>query len=173
MKNDVLAQEINKFLEKFGTELDGRPRYKLAWAPDCFEIRKGTFDSYVAGTNIFIKSVTETRQVPKYTYLGDCYVIEQLIFGCNNSELPLAFNGSYEPMYAFRSEAGIPLPLNLRVAEIVMDALMYKRSAGQIKSDDATLEELKDKQEFQANMDMLECSTLGVALRLGSAVTVL
>lgn len=79
-KNIVPVEVINNWLKKYGS-FDGLQKFRLSFADDQMEKRLGTFSDYDKSTGIFLRTVTEIREVRKYpeeNYKG-CYLVERLI----------------------------------------------------------------------------------------------
>lgn len=123
-----------QFYEKLaakGRSLDGRPIWRIVWAPEQLERRLGTFCDFYGP--VFLRERREVREVPKYWYVGPCWVLERLTFIPPGSPIlseirssgsivdphtPVV-NGSYEPVYVFQDGNRNPLP----VTEVVIDAI--------------------------------------------------
>src|SRR5258705_8908463 len=75
----VPVEEVNNWLKKYGS-FDGMPKFRLVFANDQREKRLGTFCDYTS-EGIFIREVTEVREVKKYPEENykDCYLLERLI----------------------------------------------------------------------------------------------
>ena len=109
-------QRINWILEKrFGKELTGEPRFRISWSDSQIEKRLGTYNIYSGP--IFLRTETGVREVPKYPYIKERFVLERLIYH-SNPELP-ASRISYEPLYVFEDSKCESLPLSEKVAIIV------------------------------------------------------
>lgn len=120
----VLKEMINNLLiDKFGIDtVTGLPMWRVSWAPDQYNKRRGTFNDFTEG-GIFIRQVTEVREVPKYPHLGGLYVLEHLmgIPSVNANELPTA-SLSYECMHPYMHGIdGRYLPPNWLFTEWVVD----------------------------------------------------
>lgn len=114
---------INRRLKDiYGVDFLNQPIYRIVWSNDEIEKRFGTFTDYIPGTNIFIREVTEVREVKKYNYLEPQYVLEKLFFNQHNKEIldnkTLAPQiCTYEPLHAFGHEK------NGRAKEVVWRAV--------------------------------------------------
>jgi len=105
--------------EYFGTVWDGRPAYRIVFSDDQREKRFGTWNDY-GPHNIFIRSVTEWREVPKYQYLNGIYVLEQLFAVPEMNQHELAVKTNYEPLFSFMDKNQFPLPPKWEVCEYVI-----------------------------------------------------
>lgn len=119
-----LKEMINNLLiEKFGIDtVTGLPMWRVSWAPDQYNKRLGTYNDFTP-SGIFIRSVTEVREVPKYPHLGGLYVLEHLlgIPSVNRNELPTA-TLTYECMHPYMHAVhGGYLPPNWLFTEWVVD----------------------------------------------------
>src|SRR5215471_1718428 len=103
----ILIDAINGALYREYRVLDGRPIYRIVWAPDELELRKGKYSEFYG--HIFIRERVEVKWIKKYWYLkGPCWVLEKLVFMPNHKaldemkqELIQSGNGTYEPVYTF------------------------------------------------------------------------
>lgn len=103
MKRDPKVDYINKRLENlYGKTLDGKPRFRVVWSDDQFEFRKGEFNEFSGP--IFIRTVVGVKQVPKYSYIKERWILEMFVEGSavRISEL-MGVTSTYEPMYVFQS----------------------------------------------------------------------
>lgn len=124
MRESFQEAQINKFLKSFGiNQIDlTKPMFRLVWAPDQRELRTGEFDVYCG--QLFIRTEVATKEVPKYSYIGERYILEQwhppeLAF---TRELPDSVNGSYEILFVFEDKNGNRLPLDIKAIEMIMYA---------------------------------------------------
>jgi hypothetical protein len=113
---------INKWLSKQGKSSTGLSLFRLVWSEDTTEIRRGIFEEHTAA-GIYLRTVHDTREVPKYNYLKDRWILE--VWTPPNEaileELPTAKLGSYEPLYVFEDSLGNPLEVTLKVVEFIVN----------------------------------------------------
>jgi hypothetical protein len=151
-----LITEINDYLVKrVGSHLDSRPKMRLVWSTNVTEIRIGQFNDYYG--KIFIKTFHGAREVLKYPYDQNRYVLEYLEL-VHNPELPHSENGSYEPLHVFKDKNGNFLRPNLKVIEIICNALENKpvrQTPSDFKAQEAKEEddEVKHFEEVLADAD--------------------
>lgn len=116
------AREINNFLKGIAKVplRDTEPIFRLVWSEDQFELRRGTFNEFYG--KIFLREVTGVRQVRKYNYIHEKWVLEQWYPPqfCNQEELPESRRGSYEPIYVFQDKRGNALPVKKAVIEYII-----------------------------------------------------
>lgn len=151
---NALIEYFNQKLSSRGKSLDGRPIWKLSWAPSQREKRLGEFSDFYG--SIFLRKRTEIREVPKYWYLGARWVLERLTFlppsasihrelVAQVTELDIfapVTNGTYEPIYVFQDKDQNPLP----VTEWALDAIMHALEFGErVKLTDSDMREEYDK----------------------------
>ncbi len=165
--NPTLQEQANEYLKSYGYSANSRVRYRIVWAPDETEVRSGDFAIYYG--NMYLCTRRDTRRVHKYDYLPECYVLEELIFGQESKELPGSENGTYEPLYTFASAADVPLPLSLKVLDIVMYNKMHRKTAYQIYHDNKTAREQKEIKLAQADIDSLDTNVLLTRLHWGES----
>jgi hypothetical protein len=150
-------ESINRRLvDHFGLDTStNQPIWRVVWSEDQFEHRLGTYDDFVPNTEIYLRTVTEVRYVPKYSqWLPNVYVLERLVVVPDNNipELP-ATKLSYEPIYAFRTTSGIPLPPKFAAAKFAIDliyAAQGKSSVAKYKDPDAGLD---TEQQFEKKIE--------------------
>jgi hypothetical protein len=123
-----LVEPIDKINERlkreFGTDLSGKPYWRVVWSEDQLEKRHATFNDYTP-EGIFIRSFTGVREVPKYSqWIKEKYVLEKLtiIPEVNSSELPVN-KLSYEPIFPFETKTGKYLPPKFDAAAFVIETL--------------------------------------------------
>jgi len=98
--NKEELKKINTYLaDKYG-RLHDKPRFRLIWSTDEFEIRKSTFAYEYDGLDL--GTVEDTRKVPKYSYAKDRYVLEEITYTRYvPAELVEQEPVSYEPLWVF------------------------------------------------------------------------
>lgn len=167
------AAKINKFLKGFGiNQIDTKqPMFRLVWAPDQRELRRGEFNVYAG--EIFIRTEVGVREMPKYPYIGERYVLEQWYppVLSYSEELPNSKYGSYEPLYVFEDKNRNKLPLNIKVVEMIMYAKFNDRqSPDQRKSRLATEEDEKDQKETKYFEEVIDTSDITSLLHFKEAI---
>jgi hypothetical protein len=112
-------ETINERLELYyGHEIDGRPRYRVVWSTGQLEKRAGTFNEFYG--QIFLREFIGIKEVPKYPYDPDRWIIEKLFY-LPNTEIIAEKPGSYEPIYVLKAGDGSYLPLNWKVIDMVVN----------------------------------------------------
>lgn len=110
-----------RLIDHFGIDSStGRAMFRIVWANDQLEKRQVDYtDSGVA------LLFPEVREVKKYSYLKDLYVLEQLVIvpDQNRKELPISIL-SYEPLWAYCDENKQPLPPIWDATKFVIDILL-------------------------------------------------
>ena len=118
-------ESINfQLIENFGIDTStGDPIWRVVFSEDQFEKRLGTYDDYSG--NIYLRTVTEVRLVPKYRqWIQKKYVLERLVVvpELNMPELP-ATKLSYEPIWVFEDINGNYLPPKWEAAKFIIDTI--------------------------------------------------
>jgi len=111
--------------DRFGIDtLSGLPMWRVAWAQDHYEKKFGTYRDITA-TGIFLREVTEVREVPKYPYLRGKYILEHLLLVPTQNRIELvAADLSYEGIYPFQHKiTEAPLPPKWEMVEYVIDCI--------------------------------------------------
>ena len=112
---------INKRLVNvYGKSLDGRANYRLVWSDSQFETRVGDFSEYYG--DIFVRNYKGAKEVPKYNYIKERWILEKLEY-ISNPEILTSNNGTYEPIWVFQDKNGNYLDPIWRAVEFILDAL--------------------------------------------------
>lgn len=97
--------DINaRLLGQFGKDLYGNVKYRLVWSNNQLERKFGTYEDYSESGDIFLREVTEVREVPKYPHDPDRWVLENIRPNEVNTELQAKL--SYEPVWIFKNKTG-------------------------------------------------------------------
>lgn len=124
-QDDFNPVEINKLLlERYGKELDGRPRFRLVWADNQLEKRHGEFEIYCG--DIYIRTEIGVQEMPKYSWISNRWILERLVFG---APLPAIINdkpGSYECLWVFSASDGSFLTPHWWAVEHVVQAVLNR-----------------------------------------------
>jgi hypothetical protein len=112
----MTLSHCNKILlERYGTHVfDSKPIFRIVFSNNELEYRKGLFGPLM----IF----PEVRQVPKYPYAKNCFVLEKFAYIGQQPELVNVSGYSYEPIWVFQDAKGQPQELLWEAVE----ALIYK-----------------------------------------------
>lgn len=154
--DNPLIEYFNEKLAGRGRSLDGRPIWRIVWSTDQREVRLGKFSDFYG--NIFLREVEQVREVPKYWYSQDRWILERLTFlpptAAIHKELRAQIdldiykpttNGTYEPIYVFQDAYRNPLP----VTEWALDAIMHSLEFGKrVKLTDGAM-----RDEYHAEVD--------------------
>jgi len=105
--------------EIFGIDTISRmPIFRIVWANDQTEKR---LVSEVAGIQLLCP---EVREMKKYGYLKDLYVLERLVLVPDSDQSELAgVKLSYEPLWAYRDPSGNPLPPTWVATEFLINTV--------------------------------------------------
>lgn len=147
---------INDYLKGVGSNPRGEPLFRLVWSTTQRELRYGTYNEFYH--DLFVRTVTGVREVPKYPFLVDRWVLEmwrppEMVI-CE--ELPESKNGLYEPLYVFEDGDRNPLPLNLKVVEIIVKTMLGRhRKASYIEKDIATDLKERDEKDIERDVEFL------------------
>ena len=158
-ESESIVKVINSQLKDlYGSDIvTGLPIFRVVWSEDQVEKRHGTFVDYVPNTEIYLRTVTEVREVPKYKqWIHGRHILERLVVvpEVNRAELP-ASKISYEPLWVFRkgddneTEEGY-LPPALDKCQFIIDSVLsaqivYKMMiTGSESKDRMPLERYKD-----------------------------
>lgn len=92
---EIINQRLIDYYGYF--ESGDKPNYRLVYSNNQFEMILDTFRDYVPGTNIFVREVTEFREVRKYPYLKNKWVLEKIL----PAPEQLTTNLTYESIWVF------------------------------------------------------------------------
>jgi hypothetical protein len=130
--NKHLREQINEQLSNhFGIDtISGLPIWRVSWAPDHWEKRFGVWEDFGQG-GIFLRRVTEMREIKKYPHLPNHYVFERLVLVPPQQQKELCgAKISYEPIHPFWDTNGNPLPPNWEVCQIIVQTIYWRLGKG-------------------------------------------
>lgn len=168
----------SQLVDLFGIHTEtGDPMFQIVFSDAQFEKRHGEYNDFTP-SGIFIRTVTEVREAPKYQWIKGRWVLEQLcvVPEINLPELP-ASKLSYEPLWIFETQLGEYLPPRIDAAKLVIDtmyaALGKSSLANYVDSESETTKEGRAHMIDQLTQDLFgnETST-GDALAYKTGVTV-
>lgn len=109
-----------RLIDHYGIETASRrPIFRIVWADD--QVEKRMMDTLDSGIQLLYPVV---REVKKYGYLRDVYVLERLVEVPEFQQEELAdVKTSYEPVWAFKNERGEPVPPIWEPVKFIVDAL--------------------------------------------------
>ena len=109
--------KLNKWLSQhYGMTVVGLPIHRIVWSTSLTEKRNGTYDIYAG--SIYVRTEFGVKEVLKYPFDQDRWILEKLVNVEDNSEL--VTKNSYEPLYIFKDKDGNFLHLNTKAVEYYM-----------------------------------------------------
>ncbi len=112
--------------DQFGIDtITGLPIWRVVFSDDQLEKRYGTYDDFVPGTKIWLRQVTEVREVHKYKqWIHQKYILERMVVvpDINEHELPDT-KVSYEVIWVFEDRNGGYLPPRFDAAKFIIDTI--------------------------------------------------
>lgn len=143
----ISVEGINTWLkDNRGLNPFGQPLYKVVWSSSLTERRFGKFTDYSNG--LFLRQVEEVRDVPKYKWKPDRWVLERWCEGTGRKELDDS-RGTYEPVFFFEDKLNNPLPVTLKSVDFLTTAAEMQKMT---KDDYEKLDEklrLCERDEFK------------------------
>lgn len=130
--------------DTYGSTLDGRPKFRVVWSTNLLEKRFGVFRDFYG--HILVREVKGVREVLKYPFYQDRWVLEKLDYVGDNHEL--IEKSTYEPLFVFQTAEGAFLPLNQRAVNFFMH--FYNQRGKLLSPSDIEDEEMK-KYEREVN----------------------
>lgn len=172
-----------QLIDLFGIDtITGEAMWRIVWSEDQFEHRHGTYDDYTK-SGIYIRTVTETRFVPKYRqWVQQKYVLERLVFvpEVNAGDLPAA-RLSYEPIYVFETNSKRYLPPRLDAAKFVIDSVLAAQGKSSLAKYKDPISGLSQDDYMEMKAQEIQCleeelfgneTEVGDALAHGEAIIV-
>lgn len=142
---------INDWLRaNYGHTLDGKPIWRLVWSDEQLEKIKDTFTDYQGP--IYLRTVTEVREVPKYPFIKGRWMLEKIQFIDLKAEDSFVIDKkfSYECIFIFQDKFGNILPLNRDVIEIIIYFYLNRiRSTEQDLSEEERKKDEAEKDYFR------------------------
>lgn len=139
-------ESINKqLIDLFGIDtITGLAMWRVVWSNDQREKRYGTYDDFTPG-GLYIRTVTEVREVQKYPWIRERFILERLcvVPEVNANDLPTS-KLSYEVMWVFENDRREYLPPRVDACKFVIDtvlAAMGKSDLVKYKESEKTEEE--------------------------------
>lgn len=125
------VERINTWLkDQYGIDtLTGLPIWRVVFSEYQYEKRFGTFEDFSPG-GIFLRRVTQVREVPKYPHIKEKFVLERLTIVPDYQEKEVQGKLSYEPMWVFETRSGMALPPKIDVCRIVIDTVYAASGRG-------------------------------------------
>lgn len=146
-KIETLNQRL---IDHFGLDTNtGRPIFRIVWANDQFE--KRMVDTLDSGIHLLFP---EVREVKKYPYMKDLYVLERLVVVPDVNRNELLKKLSYEPLWAYCNQNREYVPPIWSATKFVVDtvyAALGKKSLVKYKDDEMNITE-EGRQQRIANM---------------------
>jgi hypothetical protein len=160
----IVIDAINKKLFAEYRTIDYRAIYRIVWAPDQLEIRKGKTAEFYG--SIFIREHVGIKEIKKYWYLNTpCWVLEKLLFIRGYQalkdiceELVEAGSGVYEPIYTFvglkkGTQTEVPLPVTFQVIDFILNSL--HNPTRRTPSDYEEIQRIEEQEEVEYFVDQL------------------
>jgi hypothetical protein len=160
---------INDFLKNYRKNLSNDPIFRVVWSDDLTETRFGEFNDYYG--NIFLRKFIGYRQVPKYNYINERWILEKWLPAEDSyiNEVPNTHNGSYEPVYVFQDKDLNYLEPNLKIVKIVIFF-----SEGNVRkmtpSERQQLADISENEEVQDFIDRIDVTPVSNALAMKEGV---
>lgn len=160
----IVIDDINRRLTERARSLDGRPILRIVWTTDQREMRAGEFTDWYMNT-IIIRTVKAIREVPKYNYAPDRWVLERLTYlnpdnEIAKNELVGAQNGTYEPLVMFHDSNYVPFPVHWSLVE----QIIWRMENGKFHGDEGKQSDAQlYAQELAAQSKEIEHDKLALA----------
>lgn len=159
--------EVSRWLGSQGSNLNGQPIYRLVWSEDSFETRFGTYNDFTS-MGLFIRTVTGTRRVKKYSYIFERWILEKWHTIAPTAELPDP--DGYEPFYVFEDKQGNYLAPNMKSVSFIVELSRTPVSQQNCEIEMRNLFDGRSEREIKDIEDSLDCSEVTNALHMKEAV---
>jgi hypothetical protein len=148
---------LNSVLKhRYGTNLYGQAIFRIVWSTIQLEKRFGKFNEFYG--KIFLREFNGLQEVPKYFWIKDTWVLERwyppiLAF---TPDIPSTSQGSYEPIFAFRNDAGGEIPIVEQEVHRIIWLSLNPLLPGDSKSRMETEEQVKLRKDEELDLDIME-----------------
>jgi len=134
-----------RLIDHFGLDTDStKPMFRIVWADD--QLEKRMMDTLDSGIQLLYPVV---REVKKYSYLREVWVLERLVVVPDFQQKELAdVKLSYEPIWVFVDATGNPLPPAWEPTKLIVDTLyaaLGKKSLAKYKDNESTPEAREER----------------------------
>jgi len=169
---DPIVSLNQQLIDHFGLDSSsGMPIFKIVWAPD--QVEKRMMDTLDNGIQLLTPVVREVR---KYNYIQNAYVLERLVVVPDFQIKELAgVKLSYEPLWVYVDATGNPLPPKWEPTKLIVDTLyaaMGKTSLKKYVDPDVGIE-AKEERLTKLHEELFGNETeVGDALRYKEGVVV-
>ncbi len=157
MINEPIETLNARLDEYFGHDDLGRAIWRIIWSNDEREKIRTNYSQ--EGFELPYKIV---REVPKYPFNKDRYILERLVVVPPVNEDELIVKISYEPMWVFEDANGFPLPPKWEASKHIIDTVYlaigkthhakYKDPDAGLTTDDIILKEKERIEAIQADL---------------------
>jgi hypothetical protein len=166
------VESLNRQLtDEYGLDSStGRSIFRIVWAND--QLEKRLTDTLDSGIQLLYPIV---REVKKYSYLKDFWVLERLVVvpDINKSELPTS-KLSYEPVWAYRDDHNQAVPPTWEGTKFIVDTLyaaLGKKSLAKYTEEPES--QLREKRVQKLQEELFGDETeIGDALRYKEGIVV-
>jgi hypothetical protein len=168
--DDSEVNFINQWLlARFRTDALGRQIFRVVWSNELAERRDGAHE--VWDGSIYLRTEFGVKQVLKYEYIKDRWILEKLVFQ-PNGEIVGSEIGHYEPVWVFWNKDGEYLKPILKAVQLILNCLLDGKPM--TKAEWESLDKKKQEETLRLCEEFLEDtnSKLGLQFDLGEAVTV-
>lgn len=163
-----------RLIDFFGTDANtGQPMFRIVWAND--QLEKRLVGESEEGVQYLF---AEVKEVKKYPYLKDLYVLEQLVLvpEAQAHELPTS-KMSYEPLWAYCRDNRMPVPPVWPATKLIIDTMMAMKGVRSLRqyvdSEENTTPEGREQRIAKLHAELFGDETeVGDALRYKEGIVV-
>lgn len=147
-------ETINQFLkDTYGIDTDDSlPIFRVVWSEDQYEKREMKF------TNSGIELLhPEVREVRKYSYLKDVYVLERRVLVPEESQKELVgLQKSYEPLWNFKTEDDTPIRPTIAGCQFVINTVLAAQGKSSLHKYKHPMDGLTAQEAYELNRQRID-----------------
>jgi len=148
---ETIAELNRRLREHFGIDTASfSPMWRVVWSDDQIEKR--------------------LTKLPKYSWIKQKYVLEQLVVVPDMHAKELTTKISYEPIWVFQDDQGDYLPPKWEMTEFVINAIYAVRGKPNLAKYKEKLTDLNTREGIEARVNEVEAQLFGNETSTGDAL---
>jgi len=152
--------------EHFGIDTASfSPMWRVVWSDDQIEKRLTNYTK--EGFELLTPMMVE---LPKYSWIKQKYVLEQLVVVPDMHAKELTTKISYEPIWVFQDDQGDYLPPKWEMTEFVINAIYAVRGKPNLAKYKEKLTDLNTREGIEARVNEVEAQLFGNETSTGDAL---
>ena len=149
MRYNSEVRRINKELKVYGSNLQGKPIFRVVFSNDQIEKRRAARNVFSDSGQIFLRREVGVFELPKYPWIVNKWILERWYPAekTYHPDIISSREGDYVCIYVYQDGDGNYLSPLLKVAQIVVRHILNPRRFSQALSEDADREAKQDSKE--------------------------